>query len=158
MKQEKINEILELHKKWLDDESNGVQADLCDADLCDANLCGADLRGANLCDANLRGADLCDANLRGADLRGADLCGADLRGADLDFSCLPLWCGSLGIHIDDRLAVQILYHLIFNIQFSKNVSDEIKKILLTPENIKLANDFHRVKSGSVKFLKLKLGG
>jgi len=158
MKQEKINEILELHKKWLDDESNGVQANLRGADLCGADLCGA-----NLCDANLRGADLCGADLRDANLRGADLCGADLRdanlcGADLDFSCLPLWCGSLGIHIDDRLAVQILYHLIFNIQFSKNVSDEIKKILLTPENIKLANDFHRVKSGNIKFLKLKLGG
>ena len=153
MKQEKINEILELHKKWLDDESNGVQANLRGANLCGADLCDANLCGADLCEANLRGADLCGADLCEANLRGADLCGANL-----DFSCLPLWCGSLGIHIDDRLAVQILYHLIFNIQFSKNVSDEIKKILLTPENIKLANDFHRVKSGNVKFLKLKLGG
>jgi len=140
MKQKEINEILELHKKWLDDESNGVCANLRDADL----------RGADLRDADLRGADLRGANLRDADLRGADLCGANL-----DFSCLPLWCGSIRIHIDDRLAVQILYHLIFNIQFSKNISDEIKKILLTLENIELANRFHRVKAEDVEPLKLE---
>ena len=65
---------------------------------------------------DFRYADLRDAKLRYADLMGADLSGADLRGADLsrvdlDMSCLPLWCGSLGIKVDKRIAVQIAYHL-----------------------------------------------
>ena len=68
-----LKQILELHKKWLNDEDGGK---------C-ANLIGADLSGADLRGANLSGADLWDANLSGADLRGADLSGADLRGADL---------------------------------------------------------------------------
>lgn len=47
-------------------------------------------------------ADLRRADLRGVDLRGADLRGADLRGANLDFSVLPLWCGSLRAKVDGR--------------------------------------------------------
>lgn len=88
MDNEKLKEILERHRKWLNDEDGGERAYLCEADLREANLCGADLRGANLCEADLRGAylceaDLCGANLRGANLCGANLCGANLRGADL---------------------------------------------------------------------------
>ena len=52
-----------------------------------------------------------DMNLRGSNLSGADLSGADLSGADLDMSCLPLWCGSLNMRVDKRIAVQIAYHL-----------------------------------------------
>lgn len=124
MEQTKINEILELHKKWLNNEPDGVRADLSDA--------------------NLRSADLRSADLSCADLSDADLRGADLSCADLDFSCLPLWCGGLGVHIDDRQAKQLLYHLIRNVQYSKNVSDEVKAIICTPESITLANEFHRV--------------
>ena len=88
---------------------------LRDADLRGANLRGADLsnaylRDADLRGANLRGADLSNAYLRDADLRGADLRDADLRGADLDFSCLPLWCGSKSIIVDRRIAQQIAAH------------------------------------------------
>nr|DAP42725.1 MAG TPA: pentapeptide repeat protein [Caudoviricetes sp.] len=94
MTQEKLNAILENHKKWL--EGNGGEranlkganlrgadlsyANLCDANLCGADLCGADLRYANLCGANLCGAYLRYANLCGADLRYANLCGANLCG------------------------------------------------------------------------------
>jgi uncharacterized protein YjbI with pentapeptide repeats len=86
MTQEKINEILALHKKWLNDEDGGVRTDLSGAnlsgaDLRDANLRSADLSGANLSGANLSGADLSRANLSGADLSGADLSGANLSGA-----------------------------------------------------------------------------
>lgn len=52
--------------------------------------------------ANLHIANLSGANLSRANLRIADLSGADLSGADLDLSCLPLWCGSLSAHFDDR--------------------------------------------------------
>ena len=78
MDNEKLKEILERHRKWLNDEDGGERAD-----LREANLRGANLRGANLCEANLYGADLSGANLRGANLRGADLYGANLYGADL---------------------------------------------------------------------------
>ena len=78
MTQEKLNEVIASHGRWLVDKSRGERANLRYADLC-----GANLRGANLCDADLRYADLCGANLRYADLRGADLRNADLRGANL---------------------------------------------------------------------------
>ncbi len=105
-----------LADEWLDLR----YADLRYANLRGTNLRGADLRGANLryadlryadlTGANLRGADLRAANLRGADLRGADLHDANLRGADLDFSAWPLWCGSLGVKVDKRIAAQLAYH------------------------------------------------
>jgi len=78
MDNEKLKEILERHRKWLNDEDGGERAN-----LRGANLRGVNLRGADLREANLRGADLREANLRGADLRGADLRGVNLRGADL---------------------------------------------------------------------------
>jgi hypothetical protein len=74
-----ISKILELHKKWINDEIGGVRAD-----LRKANLSGADLRLADLEGANLTWADLRWANLRGANLEGANLIGADLEGADLE--------------------------------------------------------------------------
>ena len=55
--------------------------------------------------ASLQGADL-----RRADLRRANLQGADLRDANLDYSCLPLWCGSKGMIVDRRIAAQIAAH------------------------------------------------
>ena len=77
--QEKLNEIIASHGKWLRDEEGGERADLRGADLR-----GADLRGANLGGADLGDADLRYANLRGANLRGANLRYANLRGADLN--------------------------------------------------------------------------
>ena len=78
-----------------------------------------------------------------ANLRGADLQDADLQGADLDYSCWPLRCSSLGVHIDDRLAKQLLYHLLYNAAYSKNISEEVKNALLEPDIVALANEFHR---------------
>ena len=46
-----LNRILDLHRKWLNNEDGGERADLS----C-ANLRRADLRGADLCSANLSGA------------------------------------------------------------------------------------------------------
>ena len=148
-----LKEILEKHKKWLNDEDGGERANLRYADLVGANLSGADLsdanlRGANLCnatlcDAKLRGANLREANLREAKLYDAYLRDADLRGADLDYSCLPLWCGSLNAHFDDRQIIQILYHAVKAGTESPNVSDELKEILWGLADI--ANKFHHVK-------------
>lgn len=71
--QEKLNQVITSHGKWLRREDGGERAN-----LRKANLQGVDLRGANLQDANLRRANLQDTNLRGADLQGAYLQGADL--------------------------------------------------------------------------------
>nr|DAM40991.1 MAG TPA: pentapeptide repeat protein [Caudoviricetes sp.] len=81
--QERLNEIIVSHGKWLRDEENGKRADLRGANLGDANLVDTDFEGANLRNAYLRSANLRSANLGGADLRGADLRGANLGDADL---------------------------------------------------------------------------
>ena len=94
-------------------------------------------------------ANLSHADLRGANLSHADLRGANLRGADLDYSCLPLWCGSLEAHFDDRQLVQIAYHLVKAGLQSKNASEEAKTEL--SKLIDFANKFHRVdKCGEIK--------
>ena len=128
MEAEKLSKILELHKKWINNEPGGEQADLRGADLGGANLRGANLRGANL-----RGADL-----GGANLRGADLGGANLEGANLDYSCWPLWCGSLGVRVCKRIAAQLAYH------FCRLVCDDPEVIAAQNALIPLANQFHRV--------------
>lgn len=48
MNKEKLNDILEKHKKWLKNEEGGEQADLSGANLSSADLRYADLRYANL--------------------------------------------------------------------------------------------------------------
>ena len=118
MTQEKLNEVIASHGRWLVDKSRGERADLrgadlryanlrganlCDADLRGADLCGADLRNADLCYANLRDANLHDADLRGADLRYANLCGANLCGANLrdaDLPAIVLQVGPIGSRKD----------------------------------------------------------
>jgi uncharacterized protein YjbI with pentapeptide repeats len=116
MNSAKMRRILDLHKKWLNNEQGGIVADLQGANLWGANLCGAslckaNLYGANLNEANLRGANLCGASLRKANLHGANLREANLCGADLDFSCFPLWCGGSGFKCDTKLVYQLLAHL-----------------------------------------------
>ena len=173
MEDKELKEVLDSHKKWLSKKDDGVRAnfrhanlrgvdlrcvDLQDADLQGADLQGAYLRGADLWGADLRGADLQGAYLRGAYLWGADLQGADLRGANLwgadlqgaylrgayiDYATWPLWCGSLDAYIDDRIAIQLLYHLLRPVQASPYASQEVKERLLTDDLIDLANRFHR---------------
>ena len=36
---------------------------------------------------------------------------ADLSGADLDFSAWPLWCGTVGVVVDSRIAYQLAAHV-----------------------------------------------
>ena len=152
MTRENLNEILQKHQKWMDGEDDGKRADLRSADLrgadlCGAGLCSADLRSADLRSADLRGVDLC-----GADLRSADLCGADLRGADIDYACWPLWRKSLHVHICDRLAKQLLYHVVSIIRYSKHVSVQAKQVVLTRDIIDLANEFHRAEEcGKIEY-------
>ena len=76
-----------------------------------------------------------------ANLRGADLCEANPRGADLDYSCLPLWCGSLEANFDSRQLKQIAYHLVKAGLQSRNATEEDKKAL--SKLIDYANQFRR---------------
>ncbi len=83
MEQEKLNEIIASHGRWLQDKG-GKRANLERANLRGANLYRADLERANLSRADLRGACLERAYLEGADLEGAYLKRANLRGACLE--------------------------------------------------------------------------
>ena len=143
MTQEELNVILDKHKRWLSGKEGGERADLYRADLCGANLYGANLRGANLREADLYGANLRGANLREADLCVADLCGAylrkaDLCGANLDYSCWPLWCGSLDVKVDARIARQLAYY------FCCLDCDDPEYLEARKAIAKFANGFHRV--------------
>ena len=75
---------------------------------------------------------------KGADLRGANLWRADLRGANLDYSCWPLWCGSLDVRVCKRIAAQLAYH------FCRLDCDDPEVIAAQNALIPLANRFHRV--------------
>nr|DAG86154.1 MAG TPA: pentapeptide repeat protein [Caudoviricetes sp.] len=101
--------------------------------LLDFDLHKADLRGADLRKADLNGANLCEANLQ-----RANLCEADLRGANIDYACWPLWCGSLGVKVDVRIARQLAYHLC------ALDCDDPEYIKARNTILDFANQFHRV--------------
>lgn len=83
-----------------------------------------------------------NTNLRGADLHEADLRGADLRGADLDFACLDFSCNSLHVKTDERLRVQLCFHLLSWISHADgNATGQEKAILGFCRDY--ANKFHR---------------
>ena len=87
MEKEKLEEIVAIHGRWIQDKG-GKRACLRGVDLSHADLRGANLREAELEGVNLSHADLCYADLRGANLRHAELCHADLYGADLSHANL----------------------------------------------------------------------
>lgn len=133
-------------------DANLNHANLNHADLDHAVLTFADLRcsdlryatlyGTNMTSADLVCADLRNTNLRHAKLSQVDLGYAKLEGADLDFSSIPLCCGSLRAKVDKTLAVQALYHAC---RWLQSVDDEeCRNFLKIPEVKKLANQFHRV--------------
>lgn len=66
-----LNEIIELHSKWLKNDPEGVRADFSDADLRRANLSGVDLSMANFFSCNLSGANLAGTNLKGCTFENA---------------------------------------------------------------------------------------
>ena len=175
MEQEELNEILKRHQAWLIGEEGGKRADfqgesLPNTDFRHADLQHAilfetdlqqsilekailyktDLRFAVLIKADLRKAFLRETNLRyanleHADLHGANLYRADMRGTDIDYASWPLWRGSLKAYVDDRIAIQLLYHTRSVVQHSPYVSEDVKEKLLTQEIVSLANRFHRVR-------------
>ena len=74
-----------------------------------------------------------------ADLEGASLAGASLRDADLDYSCWPLWCGSLrNVRIDKRIFAQLAYHIC------RVIVDDDECKAAQRALYPIANQFHRV--------------
>lgn len=160
---EELQNKLDMHKKWLRDEEGCARVafrgtnfkgenlkgfDFKGADLRGVDLRGTDLRGidfrwadfrvADLRGANLRGSDLREIDFTGADLRAVDFRDADLRGADIEFSSWPLWCGSLGVKVDKRIAAQLAYH------FCRLDCDDSEYLAARNVILNFANIFHRV--------------
>ena len=121
-----------------------ARANLSGADLSDADLSGADLSGANLSDANLSDASLYASDLAAVVMADARLLGADLSGANLDYASWPLWCGSIDVGIDKRIAAQLLYHALRAMQSCANDAD-VAAVLASKPCLRLANKFHRVR-------------
>ena len=90
------------------------------------------------------------ADLRDADLQGADLQRADLQGANINFCSWHIWCGSLKVHIDDETGIQLLYHAVSPILYSKNTSKWLKRVVTGL--VSTVNMFIKVKTGEVKKL------
>ena len=63
---------------------------------------------------------------------------ADLQGADLDYSCWPLWCGSLDVKVDRQITAQLAYH------FCRLDCDDTEYIKARNAILDFANTFHRV--------------
>ena len=81
--------------------------------------------------------DGCKKAILDYDLSYANLSYANLRGADLDYSCYPLWCGSLHLKADKRLACQLAYHLC------SMQCDDADYIKMRNSILGFANQFHR---------------
>lgn len=86
--QEELNEILDLHDKWLVGEFTGKQADLSNRDLRGLDFSKRDLRYIILRGSNMRGSNFRWSDLSYADLRDSILFGANLHGANLVFAKL----------------------------------------------------------------------
>lgn len=104
MTQDNLNEIAELHKRFMNGQSGGRRAmlrredlsglslkgrDMRQADLSGCDMTGMDLSGANFREASLYACNLTKADLNGtcfvrADMRGCKIENADLENADLD--------------------------------------------------------------------------
>lgn len=138
MNKEELKNILKKHKDWINGIDGGEKADLRGANIGDADLRYTDLRRANLRGANLRYVDLRGANLGYTDLRGVKLKSANLRGADIDYSSWSLWCGSLDVKVDKRIAAQLAYH------FCRLDCDDPEYIKARNAILDFANQFHRV--------------
>lgn len=64
---------------------------------------------------------------------------ASLEGANLDYSCWPLWCGSLrNVRIDKRIFAQLAYHIC------RVIVDDDECKAAQRALYPIANQFHRV--------------
>ena len=114
---DELKTILELHKKWLAKQTDGVRADLHKADLRWADLSGASLSGADLSEADLSGAVLSGAVLNWAVLNWADLSEADLSGAK---GLPPICCPEKGSFIGFKKCSGLLGDCIVELEIAED--------------------------------------
>ena len=86
---------------------------------------------------NFGGLDLNGINLTWTNMRGTNLEGANLTGANIDYSCWPLWCGSIGVKVDKKIAVQLCYH------FCALYCDDLEYQEARAKVLDFANQMHR---------------
>ena len=147
-----LKEVLELHKKWLNDEKGGIRADLSyanlnDADLSFADLSFADLRGADLSFADLRGADLSYADLRYFDLTRANLNEANLNAIKYNFLSigLNLVCPEEGSYIGYKKA---------KIKEEDKEEEVIIKLLITEDALRSSATTRKCRCSKAKVLSI----
>lgn len=177
--QKELNKILDLHKKWLDDKTDGKRGnlsytDLSELDLSCVNLRGADLRHADLSNSDLSYADLRGANLRHANLEGADLSYVDLSNTNLSYVNLR---GANLIYVNLRGAnlsyadlsnadlSNITYNCLtafFTIQCPeegsftgfKKANDKIVKLLITEDSLRSSATSRKCRCSKAKVLSI----
>ena len=114
MNQAELNEILEQHKLWIDTDGKEGKRALMDYE------------------------DMINAVVMNVDMKRVDMRHADMSDVDMDYSCWPLWCGSLDVKVDARIARQLAYH------FCRLVCDDPEYISARNALVDFANGFHRV--------------
>ena len=93
LSQQELDEVLDKHEKFVNNQRDGEQAqlgmhDLSYLDMAGRNLSRAELTGAILNHCNLEGAKMDDVILFAADLRFTNMVDAQLNHADLRGTCL----------------------------------------------------------------------
>lgn len=135
-----LDEVVELHEKWLRGEEGGRRAELCNVDLRSVdlacvNLSFADLSHANLTSAKLRSTDLSYANLASANLASANLTSADLNHANLSSATgLKSNIDFLSEHFDKTEEGYIVYKTFGN-HFAAPEGWKIAKGSILNENV-----------------------
>lgn len=145
---DELNKAIELHKEWLKDNSKGKRLVLVGYNLSNYDLSYSDLRHSDLRHSALSKSDLSKSDLRHSDLRQTYLSESDLTGANIDFSCWPLWCGSLEVKLDKKQKKQLGYHFADTLDDNDPEEKAIKEVIKN-----FVNGFHRVKSGECKEIK-----
>lgn len=81
---DELNEIIRLHKKWLESNGNhGERADLRNADIRGADITYQDLNRVNFGGSIITNCDFTGTDLRGCHFHGTDIIDCQLRSCDL---------------------------------------------------------------------------
>ena len=125
------------------------RSDLSRSDLSGSDLSRSYLSRSDLSRSDLSGSDLSRSNLSGSNLSRSNLSGSNLSGSNLDYSVWPLWCGSFDVITDDKIKIQLLYHVA---RIKGNIEDaDLKNLIDSKLFKKVCNKFHRVdECGEIK--------
>ena len=147
--EKELKEILDLHKKWLNYEEDGIRADLSCVDLIGVDLSNSDLRYANLSNSDLIGAILTGADLIGVDLRYADLREADLRGANL--RCIKYNYLSVGLNL---VCPEGGSYIGYKKAKNKQKEEVIIKLLITEDALRSSATTRKCRCSKAKVLSI----